>query len=426
LAFLVRRLTANPADDTAIHRVLWPVIAAIAGISSREHTTSVSDAILSHVIEPLLKELDGAAFAATFTSFLKAMQLGERAPVVCGSVVQAFIQLAHKQDGSERGVQRQRTMQRRVGTVLTALNTFVGSICTASAATSALRIVNELVVVSGLRCTMNDVSESLAIVQAIIAMPLRSARADELADLYCLVCQCLGGTIRRHTGSILDSVSVVVAMLRSLQHAFVTLAHTQALDVADAPWIVAYAPLPVRCAEAYSRVLNDLCQARRLDAKSSVTTSGEFVKLTRGTGAANTASVLTAYVPHILAEYCVIQAGGASVSRSAMGKPSQGVFRGLSWRPTAAVAARSDAGDAKAAIVASPAVREALLSGWYALLDIMTADDRQVLLALLAGQPTTDVQRTSAANWPSVFGPERHDGAHEILKTMYQSYVDFY
>ncbi|KAJ1745502.1 hypothetical protein LPJ69_006870, partial [Coemansia sp. RSA 1752] len=186
LAFLVRRLTANPADDTAIHRVLWPVIAAIAGISSREHTTSVSDAILSHVIEPLLKELDGAAFAATFTSFLKAMQLGERAPVVCGSVVQAFIQLAHKQDGSERGVQRQRTMQRRVGTVLTALNTFVGSICTASAATSALRIVNELVVVSGLRCTMNDVSESLAIVQAIIAMPLRSARADELADLYCL------------------------------------------------------------------------------------------------------------------------------------------------------------------------------------------------------------------------------------------------
>ncbi|KAJ2665217.1 hypothetical protein IW148_001689 [Coemansia sp. RSA 1199] len=426
LAFLVRRLAANPADDTAIQRILWPVIAAIAGVSSREHNASVSDAILSHVIEPLLKELDGAAFAATFMSFLKAMQLGERAPVVCGSVVQAFIQLAHKQDGSERGVQRQRMMQRRVGTVLTALNAFVGNICTASAATSALRIVNELVVVSGLRCTMNDVSELLAIVQAITAMPLRTACTDELADLYCLMCQCLGGTIRRHTGAILDSVSVVVAMLRSLQHAFITQAHTQALDVADAPWIAAYSPLPVRCAEAYSRVLNDLCQARRLDTKSSVTTSGEFVKLTRGTGAANTASVLTAYVPHILAEYCVIQAGGASVLRQAMGKPGQSVFRGLSWRPTAAVAARSDSGDTKSAIVASPAVREALLPGWYALLDIMTADDRQVLLALLAGQPTTDIQRTNAANWPSVFGPDRHDGAHEILKTMYQSYVDFY
>ncbi|KAJ2342469.1 hypothetical protein GGF43_005924, partial [Coemansia sp. RSA 2618] len=258
LAFLVRHLDSDSPKDASAQRVHRLVIAAIAGAACSESTPSFSDTVLSHVVEPLLKRLDDAAFAAALAAFLKTMQLGARAPAVCASVVQAFIRLAHKQDGSDSGVQRQRTVQRRVGTILTALHTFVSGCCNAGAAASALRIVNELVVVSGLRCTMNDVSESLAIVSALIAAPLRSANADELSDLYRLVCRCLGGIIRRHTGFILDSVSVVVAILRSLQHAFVSHAPLDPAGVGATPWIVASAPLPVRCAEAYSRVLNDL------------------------------------------------------------------------------------------------------------------------------------------------------------------------
>ncbi|KAJ2850440.1 hypothetical protein IWW36_001878 [Coemansia brasiliensis] len=454
LAFLVRQLAADALYSIDMQQMINSILAAITGTAG-DKTLLFSDAIISYAAEPLLKKLDATSFAVAFTSFLQTMMLGSQAPLVCSKFVQAIVRLAHKHDGDEQGIQRQRTVQRRVGTVLAAVHSYAKGSYNAGVASDVLCIVNELVVVSGLRCTMNDISETLNIIDTVLAMPLRlSSSAEEVAALYCLVCRALSGIIRRHTNIVLDSISLLTGVLRLLLHAFVTPAlprqseDSVEMDASTTSWIIASAPFSAACAEAYSRVLNDLCQARKSDfstAKQGTAETGlgaemnrDYVKMTRGTGAANAASVLTGYVSYIIAEYCVIQAGGASSwgLRNIYGKWTNTTFRGLSWRQTpivelvniepGCVKADSTTAFKTQGTIGSPAIREALLPGWYALLDIMTSDDRQMLLALLAGQPTGDRQYMSSTVWPSIFGPGRYDGASEVLKGLYQSYSDFY
>ncbi|KAJ2451559.1 hypothetical protein EV183_003544 [Coemansia sp. RSA 2336] len=446
LAFLVRQLAEGALYSDDKQQMIVSILAAITGITG-DKSMSFADAITFYAAEPLLKKLDEKSFAAAFTSFLQTMMLGTRAPLVCSKFVQAIVRLAYKHDGREQGIQRQRAVQRRVGTVLAAVHSYVRDRCNMGAISDVLCVVNELVVVSGLRCTMNDIGEALSIIDTVLAMPLRSSLSAKESDaLYCLVCRTLSGIVRRHTNVVLDSISLLTGTLRLLLHAFVTPAlprqseNSGEIDPSSTSWIIASAPFSATCADAYSRMLNDLCQAKKSDVSANKQSSAEaslgaemssdYVKMTKGTGAANAASVLTAYVPYILAEYCVIQAGGASTygSRSVHGKWTNTTFRGLSWRQTPAVSlVNTESATSKTrGTVDSPAIREALLPGWYALLDIMTDDDRQMLLTLLAGQPTTDRQWMPSAVWPSVFGPGRHDGASEILKGLYQSYNNFY
>ncbi|KAJ1750349.1 hypothetical protein LPJ55_002474 [Coemansia sp. RSA 990] len=446
LAFLVRQLTADALYSADKQQMITSILEAITGITS-DKSMSFADAIIFYAAEPLLKKLDEKSFAAAFTSFLQTMMLGTRAPSVCSKFVQAIVRLAHKHGGSEQGIQRQRTVQRRIGTVLAAAHSYVRDSCNTGKISDVLCVVNELVVVSGLRCTMNDIGEALSIIDTVLVLPLCSGLSAEESDgLFCLVCRTLSGIIRRHTNIVLDSISLLTGTLRLLLHAFVTPAlprqseNSVEIDASSTSWIIAAAPFSATCAEAYSRMLNDLCQARKSDfsankqstaeASLGAEMSGDYVKMTKGTGAANAASVLTAYVPYILAEYCVIQAGGGSTygSRNVHGKWANTTFRGLSWRQMPAVSlGNTESTTSKTqGTVSSPAIREALLPGWYALLDIMTNDDQQMLLTLLAGQPTADRQWMSNTVWPSVFGPGRHDGASEILKGLYQSYNDFY
>ncbi|KAJ2327471.1 hypothetical protein IWW51_001727 [Coemansia sp. RSA 2702] len=425
LALLVRQLASGTAESSAARqqRELRAAIAAITGASVDEEQ-ALSDVVGSYAVEPLLQGLDEAAFVAALTAFVQGMLRGGQAAAIGGSAVRVCVRLARKQDTGAHAAQRQRAVQRRVGSVLTATHAAISRADSAEAAADALRIVDEVVGAPGLRCTMHDIGEALASVWTLLMAPLRQA-PDSLADLYCQVCRCLGAIARRHGAPVLDAPAALVPILRVLQHAFVSRPDS-APALPNEPWLVAHAPFPVRCAEAYSRLLSDLCQARRPDA-SKRSDGGELVKLTRGTGASGTAAVLTAYVPQVLAEFCVIQAGGAStlVARLPVAARATGTqsFRGLSWRPATPTAA------GRTAIVASPAVRDALLPGWYALFDCMTADDRHTLLAMLATQPAADPsaqQHRAVASWPALFAPEHCDGAHEVLKSLYQSYSDHY
>ncbi|KAJ2584399.1 hypothetical protein GGH95_000410, partial [Coemansia sp. RSA 1836] len=213
--------------------------------------------------------------------------------------------------------------------------------------------------------------------------------------------------------------------------------------------------------KSYSRVLAELANCRRFLATGTADkdnrpgratskqasdkaarSSSEYVKLTRGTNTAGATSVLSMYVSYIIAEYCIIQGGGAlstlsyrhsNHSLSSNGEMSGAYsFQGLSWRP-APVMRAVDAATSSALVsgdvgmrgtISTPLLREALLPGWHALLDVLGGDDRNTLLTLLAG--SSGDSRQASYGWTSIFGPDRYGGAHEVLKSLYQNYLDYF
>ncbi|KAJ2093926.1 hypothetical protein GGI16_005725 [Coemansia sp. S142-1] len=312
---------------------------------------------------------------------------------------------------------------------------------------------------------MFDVGETLSMIFTAVTLPLPDTTGADLPSLYRSACKLLGAVVRHHTNEVLDSVSVTVAVLRALLHAFVTPSFPRSLaasttrqrfeiDCSQTPWIVAYAPFPISCAESYSRVVAELASCRRFlatgadkDNKSgkakqtsdkAAQSGSEFVKLTKGTNTAGATSVLSMYVSYIISEYCIIQGGGALSTLSSKHSMSSGngestgySFQGLSWRPapvmravdaTSGAVLRSEVG--MRGTISTPLVREALLPGWYALLDVLGGDDRNTLLTLLAG--SSGDSRQSSYGWTSIFGPDRYGGAHEVLKSLYQSYLDYF
>ncbi|KAJ2163190.1 hypothetical protein GGF46_000120 [Coemansia sp. RSA 552] len=429
LGILARYLTiAGSGTDDSMSPLLQAAIAAIANVR-RDAIPARSDAAVVCGIEPLLKMLDEPTFVLALATFQK-IATSSSSSSVAGKVILAFVR------ASSRGAWQQRAVQRQLGSILTALHTSVRANFGVGVATSALGIVSEAL---GLRCSMFEAAECLAIVSSIVSHPIPAASFAELEDLYCLACRCLGSIARHHTNVTLGSVSLLVGILRSMLHAFIAPASSAAIDRLATPWIVAYAPFTPRCAEAYSRALNDLCRARKTDSAGTTRrfeaadTGDSYVRLTRGTSAASTASVLTTYAPHLLAEYCVIQSGGGyKTALSAYASGNRGSltgdigFCGISWRPMPVALPLAGSGSGRVtsgssrSIITDPTVRDALLGGWYALLDVVEADDRTTLLALLAAGPAPKQAR------PSIFGPDRHDGANEVLKSLYQSYVDFY
>ncbi|KAJ1668416.1 hypothetical protein EV178_000447 [Coemansia sp. RSA 1646] len=487
-SFLIRHLSARgrtiSSDQRLIHS-LQSVIAAIAGTDATEvGCPSMHTFIASYAVEPLLKSLDCATFEATLVTTIKlSQQFGQSTAAVASAMLLAYVHTGYKQSGGDNDIaQKRKAVQKRLGNTLAALHASLNVHPSTESALHVLNAANEMLLEPTMRFTTYDISEALGIVFSVITLPfnVNSSVAtnvppqEQISELYCLVCKVLSSIVRYHTDRVLDVVSLLVKTLRALIHAFVLPAFPRRLaaatglgiDVGSTPWIVAYAPFNVRCAESYARVLDDLVRSRRLAKdptrikgkkdsharNSTVAADGSgYVKLTRGTNAAGAASVIGLYAPYILAEYCIIQGGGAlsAISSRALGRGSaenasdSSAFSGLGWRPTLVLASDGDGSSSNVlpfnasdsthngsssgarGTISSIAVQEALVPGLHALLDVMSNENRSTLLALLAG-PSNDAGQGSATGWSSIFGPDRYGGASEILKSLHKSYLNFY
>ncbi|KAJ1725500.1 hypothetical protein LPJ53_000315 [Coemansia erecta] len=358
------------------------------------------------------------------------------------------------------GEEKRRSVQRRVGAIISALHVALRT----PDAQEALDALADLVQDAKVRLAPHDTAAALALATTACMLPGRPPRP---ADLYISVCRLLGALAIHHASGVLACLPTYVAALRTLLHAFATPAKEKeeekeeeaathmatAAFVDTAPWITACAPLPVECAEAYARALSALARARRQEPHKnggephghghghghSGHSGNRMVSLARGTRAAGMASALSPFVTQVLAEYCVIQAAGArsvAVPRPAPRHQGgethvhgQAEFSGFAWRPVPVAAElpmplslQNPMKRAPMGIIASPALRDALLPGWYALLDVIQEADRAALLALLA----TDTRGAPVFGGSSIFGPDSYGGANEILKALYQSYLDFY
>ncbi|KAJ2611716.1 hypothetical protein EV177_003351, partial [Coemansia sp. RSA 1804] len=388
--------------------------------------------------------LDAASFEATLVTTIRlAQKFGQSTATVASTMFTAYMHAGYRQAGGDSDpAEKRKAVQKRLGSALTALHAALHAHPSVESALHVLGAIDELLLEPTMRFTTYDISEVLS------------------------------NLVRYHTSRVLDVISLLVKVLRSLMHAFVlpaiprrlTAVERLGIDAGSTPWIVAYAPFNARCAESYARVLDDLVRSRRSTAgftssrKEMSSNSGStrlkadisgFVKLTRGTNAASTAYVVGLFAPYILAEYCIIQGGGAqsAISLRALGRGGAdnasggNSFYGFGWRPTPVLAGMQDRSNVlpcdtletnvsanssgRRGVISSMAVREALLPGLHALLDVMGDDNRNTLLAQLAG-PSNDTRQGLATNWSSLFGPDRYGGASEILKSLYKSYLDFY
>ncbi|KAJ2084394.1 hypothetical protein H4R24_000024 [Coemansia sp. RSA 988] len=408
LGSVVQRLAEIDAElpsDTGVG-LLRAVAAAVAGRSCDDSgcDDGLTGCILRGAVDPLLLTLDGDAFTAA----LREVLLSANATAVSSTIVLAFVRAAYRHGGPQAAT-RQRAVQKHAATVLVSLHEGIRT--QPSRAQQILATVSEIGATPALRLTMFDASEAVAAVATAAALPagkLSLKTDDAHAELFEQMCHTLGSIVRHHGGVVLDGVALITGLMRTLLHAFVT--PPTRIDVDATPWIIALAPLPSRCAAAYARVLADLCHARRPPSaaasrrfKDPQDTAG-YVRATRGTDAADAAAVLAAYMPHVLAEYCVVQGSVAATGAT----PNGGLTRRL-----AAVPCASEPYVLQPATIATPALREALLPGWHAVLDTIGSDGRATLLTQLALQSGSSVNHSQS-------------GAHEVLKSLYQSYVGFY
>ncbi|KAJ2724718.1 hypothetical protein GGI07_001771 [Coemansia sp. Benny D115] len=445
LAFLARKILASVSTSETRVCLVQQALAACVPTATVDNATFDRIEFFSvHFIEPLLRSLSPELFESTLNSII--LSTSNAAP----KLLRAYINTGYRSFGGQpAAVEKRKSVQRRLGSILSALHT---GLHTGMQPSWVLDVVSALVREPSMRFTMHDVTECLAIATTIAMLP---TSPHDPSQLYKDLCRLLSSIIGYHTNQVLDSISILVNVLRMLVHAFVLPAIPRVLlsskhqesSVQLTPWVISMAPLSTECAESYSRVLNDLGRSRRsantnsMPTENTVSGGSDLVKLTRGTNAAGASSVLSLFAPNILAEYCIIQGGGAM--STVVSKGSQKItgsdsylFKGLTWRPSLVVQDSGDDGipistgnnNTARGTIASPAIREALLPGWHALLDIMTVDDRNCLLSLLAASSTTDARSYAMANYggTSIFGPDRHAGAHEVLKSLYQSYVDFY
>ncbi|KAJ2516481.1 hypothetical protein GGI11_003441 [Coemansia sp. RSA 2049] len=422
------------SDDFAWERLLLHYVFAEAGsridgmerwlddalVGLRVDASSISELfrriadgifIASYAVEPLLRSLDAASFEATLVTTIRlAQKFGQSTATVASTMFTAYMHAGYRQaSGDSDPAEKRKAVQKRLGSALTALHAALHAHPSVESALHVLGAIDELLLEPTMRFTTYDISEVLGTVFSVTTLPL-------------------------------------------------------GIDAGSTPWIVAYAPFNARCAESYARVLDDLVRSRRSTAgftssrKEMSSNSGStrlkadisgFVKLTRGTNAASTAYVVGLFAPYILAEYCIIQGGGAqsAISLRALGRGGAdnasggNSFYGFGWRPTPVLAGMQDRSNVlpcdtletnvsanssgRRGVISSMAVREALLPGLHALLDVMGDDNRNTLLAQLAG-PSNDTRQGLATNWSSLFGPDRYGGASEILKSLYKSYLDFY
>ncbi|KAJ2787999.1 hypothetical protein GGI15_000259 [Coemansia interrupta] len=402
-------------------------------------TDSLPELITVHATH-LLQRMDAGHFDRTLVGLLQLLAAGG-ASRATPRLLRACFAAGRSSAGEQE--EKRRAVQRRVGAIVAALS---AALHDAHGALEALDALADLVLDPKVRLTPNDVAQILALTSAASMLP---GRPSHPSALFLAICRMLGALALHHAAALLPSLATLVAALRSLLHAFIT--PTALSPGPRSPWIIACAPLPVSCAEAYARVLSALARARRHHAREETqglvrqdrgtraAAMAGLVRQDRGTRAAAMAAALSPFVTHVLAEYCVVQAAGA---RSAVvhRPPARRLqdpaemhvlgsleFAGFAWRPMpvadpASAVPLCESTHAAQGIIASPALRDALLPGWYALLDVIHEADRAALLALLA----TDSRGAPVYGGSSVFGPDAYGGANEILKALYQSYRDFY
>ncbi|KAJ2589765.1 hypothetical protein H4R99_007349 [Coemansia sp. RSA 1722] len=448
LAILMRFLTQASANrDAKIPLVLQSLVAHIGSESTIVETDAADMFILRNMVEPLLCGMDAATFESAFVATLLVAGSGSRnnKASVTLKLIRSFVRTAYKAptgSDSSIAVSKRKLVQKKLPSVLTTLQTAAAS---GMSCTEIIGIVSDLAYEPSISFKMQDVTQAISIISSIAMLP---ARPEDPEVLFTSMCRLLGAIVRHFTDEVLGSVAILTHTLRLLLHAFVVPAIPRAVLAAEVPeaslstpWVVASAPLSDSCAEAYSRVLSNMTRSRR----GGTDSSKALVKLTKGTNAANVANILSLFVPYVLAEYCIIQGGGAQStvvsrdSRSASNVTEATGFKGLSWRPSLVIENVKGKGApmnlqsiTMRGIISSPSLREALLPGWYSLLDIISESDRSVLLSLLAaesGSDSTDGSRSFASytyGGASIFGPDQYGGAHEVLKSLYQSYSDFY
>ncbi|KAJ2857943.1 hypothetical protein J3B02_000630 [Coemansia erecta] len=452
LAILTRFVAQVSANNNSIKTplalqslvayIIAPTTAAIV------ETDTAETFMLKNVVEPLLQRMELDAFESTFVATLRvvANSIKGNKDGVALKLIRSLICTAYKSpkglsDSSVVSLKR-KLVQKKLLSTLTILHTAVGS---GMPCAEVINVVSELAHEPSIRFKMQDVAQVISIISSVVMLPVRP---EDPEALFISMCRLLGAIIHHFTDEVLGSVAILTHILRVLIHAFVAPAIPRAALAAGAPetslstpWVVALAPLSDSCAEAYSRVLSNLTRSRRSEADSSK----ELVKLTKGTNTANVASILSPIVPYVLAEYCIVQGGGAqSTVVSGDGRKTSvsevnNSFKGLSWRPSLVIESTKDSGVpmhlqgiTMRGIISSPSLREALLPGWYSLLDIISESDRSVLLSLLAaesGSDSVDGSRGLSSytyGGTSIFGPNEYGGAHEVLKSLYQSYLDFY
>ncbi|KAJ2394620.1 hypothetical protein GGI05_001957, partial [Coemansia sp. RSA 2603] len=438
LSHLSQHLHHALATPLAAAAAPAPVLQAFATCIAPQllpHTTATAtDTLPSFItrygVTPLLQRMRAEQFDTTLVRLLKLTGLRSRAaPRLLRAAVHAVWRPATSATGTAAaGVceasEKRRMVQRRVGSILAALR----SALTSPTAHEALHAAASVVLEPGIRLSPHDTS---AVVALATEACMLSAVPPDPATLYHSVCRLLGALVIHHAGGVLSALPTLVATLRVLLHAFIAAPTEKAAsNGASTPWILA-CTLPHQCAADYARVLSALARMRPHEPPTTGHQQPKkLVALTRGTRAANVAAALSPLVTLVLAEYCIVQAAGARslvVPRpqaSRTPQPDLHAFDGFAWRPTAVTDASTSELplNTRAGIISDPNVRDALLPGWYALFDVISDSDRAALLALLAA----DSRGSSTFGGTSVFGPQTYAGAAEVLKTLHQSYRDYY
>lgn len=374
-------------------------------------------AIIQLAAIPLLRQVDAEIFTTSFSHLL--INLRGNGAI---RLLAAFIQTAYRPGTTnDAAVAKRKSVQRQLGCLLSALHTALDG----STALLVIQIISDLVLEASIRFSTSDIGQALSIIHTTLVIP--GIPSTVACELFAKLCKLLGSILRYHSEQGLTSISLVVELIRTLLHAFAApdFPRHHKMGTGSTPWIVSQAPLPPASAHAYARMIFELTNIKKINHKQHK--SQMLVKETRGTSTASASSLLSLFVPTILAEYCVIQ-GGATRFGNQITSQSTGHygFLGLCWKSTPIIVPSEAPTVSGTGIIGNPLVRDALMPGWYALLDIVSSEDRASLLTLLASPPPPPSLSLKGGCTGSVLGPVRYGGADEVLKALYQSYLDFY
>ncbi|KAJ1680150.1 hypothetical protein EV182_000582 [Spiromyces aspiralis] len=469
VAFVLGLLQKNPTLDTGKGGAIP------ASISSRYRRTgeTLSAVVLDHALTPVVRQCDPAMFESVVDSTLQALcdDLDATNRNSLLRVLSVLISSLGTTSGATVAAKR-RHIQHRLVEILGCAKVMLGA--SLEATQCVVDLLQKTVACSGIRLSALNVSTILDALTSISYSPLSDAASRATC---CRLFKCMVLVLSRITGShtqeLYRALPNLIALLRLWLHTFVeppSLTPTSQGRGPDAPasqvmtpWIIAYAPLTVDCAAEYSRYLEFLVHSRvDSTSKPAITDLAELLPATsgnyqaRGTRTAETAKMLGRYVPYLLAEYCAIQGGAMILPTPAPAPPTlrtsnslldpsitvQLPFQGLSWCPVnvpAQDATESRSGSSgdddnnntalaaslyQPGLISNPSIKEALMPGWYSLLDIITEEGREMVLA--AFNPPSATSGPVGSHNQSIHVPANLGGAREVLRAMYQDYNKYH
>ncbi|KAJ1921763.1 hypothetical protein H4219_000496 [Mycoemilia scoparia] len=366
-------------------------------------------------------------------------------------------------------------IQKRALEVLATIELVLARCNRLSVTESALDAVLEIVAGSGVRLTPHIISVVINVLSTItqrpqIATGFAVPNSETFELLYKKIIVILSRIIRNHASEAVKTIPSIITLLRLLLHAFVVPSlwdnvtrESHNSFVLKSPWIIAYAPFSASCATEYARFLEYLVHSHTSElTKSSLIrptgpNSAQYGQYTtsrayaRGTRAGGMAKMLSRYVPYLLSEYCAIQGGAAilptpppsgmhafSSTHSDEGQHPSRRFQGMAWRPSLVDMTnleiekqmheiKQDTHVTKKkyqkyqkGLISDPEIREALLPGWYALLDIINDEGRAMVIA--AFNPASMLGSQNG----SIHIPASLGGAREVLRSLHHDYLQYH